>query len=131
MAIVNDAQAVGAVVKRIEQRIETLGLDGSQPAVPSLALGTAEVTPLSIARAYAALASEGLRVTPTGVRNVVDGAGAVLTRKPPRAVQKSSCRPNCFQAPISARQRKRSYSRWPGQRSSTLPSLRCESSPPN
>ena len=46
---------------------------GEQPDVPSLALGTGLVTPMDLARGYAAFANGGWRVEPRGILQVVDG----------------------------------------------------------
>jgi membrane carboxypeptidase/penicillin-binding protein len=58
-----------------------LGIESRLPAVPSLALGTAEVSPLELARAYATLASGGVRPETQAIEDVVDGTGAVLARR--------------------------------------------------
>ncbi len=58
-----------------------LGIESRLPAVPSLALGTAEVSPLELARAYATLASGGVRPETQAIEDVVDRAGTVLARR--------------------------------------------------
>ncbi|MCL6450474.1 MAG: PBP1A family penicillin-binding protein [Acetobacteraceae bacterium] len=55
-----------------------MGIDSPlEPSLP-LALGTSEVTPLELARAYAPLANGGFRVEPVSVLKVVDRAGRVI-----------------------------------------------------
>ena len=51
-------------VDRVAEMASRMGVRSYLPPVPSLALGTAEVSPLEIARAYATLASGGVRPTP-------------------------------------------------------------------
>jgi penicillin-binding protein 1A len=51
---------------------------GSVPSVPSLALGSGEVTLMSMAAAYAAFANEGMLPTPTLIRRVETASGEVL-----------------------------------------------------
>ncbi|MDQ4149904.1 MAG: PBP1A family penicillin-binding protein [Actinomycetota bacterium] len=51
-------------------------------AVPALALGAEEVTPLEMASAYATLASGGIYREPKVVEKVVDGSGKVLEEGP-------------------------------------------------
>ncbi len=51
---------------------------GDVPSVPSLALGSGEVTVESMTAAYAAFANHGLVPTPVLIRRVEDGAGTVL-----------------------------------------------------
>ncbi len=60
---------------------ERLGV-GSQPSVPSLALGSGEVTLESLTSAYAVFASGGVRRTPHLIRRVEDADGQVLYRAP-------------------------------------------------
>jgi penicillin-binding protein 1B len=57
------AQEVGP--DRIADTARRLGIVSPLAKVPSLALGTSEVTLLEITRAYAALANQGVRTTPT------------------------------------------------------------------
>jgi len=51
---------------------------GSVPSVPSLALGSGEVTLVSMTAAYAAFANEGMVPTPTLIRRVESTSGEVL-----------------------------------------------------
>jgi penicillin-binding protein 1B len=54
---VNLAQKVG--IESVKRTAELFGFGENIPAVPSIALGAGEVTPLELARAYAALANGG------------------------------------------------------------------------
>ncbi len=47
----------------------------------SLALGTSEVTPLELTRAYAGLVNRGVPVTPYGILEITDRNGAVLYQR--------------------------------------------------
>ena len=49
----------------------------------SMSLGTASLTPLSIARGYAAFANGGFRVTPWLIKQVKDRDGAVIFEENP------------------------------------------------
>jgi len=53
------------------------GITSPLQAVPSIALGTFEVTPLEIAAAFTPIANLGARVDPHVVTSIVDDAGAV------------------------------------------------------
>jgi penicillin-binding protein 1A len=66
-------QAVVATARR-------LGIAAPLPAVPSLALGTAEVTPVELASAYLPFATGGIRPTVHAVREVRDDRGRILYR---------------------------------------------------
>ncbi|MBM3778950.1 MAG: PBP1A family penicillin-binding protein [Acidimicrobiia bacterium] len=57
-----------------------LGLSFAETTPPylSLALGSAEATLLELTSAYAAFANQGIRMSPTAVRSVVDREGIVL-----------------------------------------------------
>jgi penicillin-binding protein 1A len=61
-----------------------LGL-GEVPGVPSLALGSGEVTLLSMTAAYAAFANAGMRPSPTLIRRVETTEGEVLFTASPHA----------------------------------------------
>ena len=58
-----------------------LGL-GNMPRVPSLALGTGEVTLLSLTSAFGAFANAGVLARPTLIRRVTASDGQVLYESP-------------------------------------------------
>jgi penicillin-binding protein 1A len=60
-----------------------MGIRSDLPEVPSLALGTGEVTPLEMTAAYATLASGGTYRRPTGVERIVDYRGEVIEELDP------------------------------------------------
>jgi penicillin-binding protein 1B len=74
------AQEVG--LERVVVTARRLGIASPLQAVPSLALGTSEVTLLEITGAYAALANGGRRVAPTTLAGESPTAGAAF-RVPP------------------------------------------------
>ncbi|MGH2711679.1 MAG: transglycosylase domain-containing protein [Actinomycetota bacterium] len=57
-----------------------MGIRTDLPSVLSLALGTAEVTPLDMASSFATFASGGIYRKPTGVRWITDSRGQVVER---------------------------------------------------
>jgi len=59
-----------------------LGIESELPHVPSLALGTGEVTLLEMVSAYGAFANEGVWTRPTLITRVEDQTGAVLYAAP-------------------------------------------------
>ena len=63
------------------------GIASDLPPYPSLALGAASLTPMELAAAYAAIASQGLHVEPYLVERVTDGAGRILQQYSPRAYE--------------------------------------------
>jgi len=73
---VRAAQQVG--LQRIIDGAHRSGIESSLAAVPSLALGSAEVTPLELATAYGTLANGGVRHSPWIVRAAVDRQGREL-----------------------------------------------------
>ncbi len=66
-------QSVG--VSKIVEMARRLGVDSELPAVPSLALGTAEVSPLELAIVYSTFANGGLRPTPRSFIGLLDDQG--------------------------------------------------------
>jgi membrane carboxypeptidase/penicillin-binding protein len=81
-AAVQLLQQVG--IPRAVDYARSLGV-GDVPAVPSLALGSGEVTLQALTAAYAAFANRGLVVEPVLIRRVEDRAGEVLFAAEPRA----------------------------------------------
>jgi penicillin-binding protein 1B len=73
------AREVG--IKRVRDIAQRLGIHSSLPAVPALALGAAEVTPLEVAVAFATLANSGVRTTPLAVKQVMDPDARVLEKR--------------------------------------------------
>ncbi len=76
----------------LEQKISTqpvlriagnLGMRGL-PDVPSLALGTGEVSPLELTAAYGVFIDGGLAVPPRGILRVIDADGSTAYDNPPR-----------------------------------------------
>jgi len=63
---------------------DVFGFKSELPAVPSLPLGTAEVTPLEMAEAYTVFATRGNRVKPFGIRKIVGPDGNVRIETKPR-----------------------------------------------
>lgn len=73
-------QRVG--IPRVAAIAQALGVSSPLPLVPSLALGTAEVAPIEIARAYATLANGGRRPTPRMFVDVVEPGGLATENRP-------------------------------------------------
>ena len=73
------AQEVG--LERVVDVARRLGVESPLPEVPSLALGTAEITPLELARAYATIASGGIRPRVQSAEDLVDAGGQVVERR--------------------------------------------------
>ena len=66
-------QAVG--IGKITEMARRLGVESGLPAVPSLALGTAEVSPLELGVVYSTFANGGLRPTPRSFIGLLDDRG--------------------------------------------------------
>jgi penicillin-binding protein 1B len=73
------AQEVG--LPRVADVARRMGVTSRLPVVPSLALGTAEMSPLEIARAYATLANGGVRPRIQSIEDLVDVDGHTLERR--------------------------------------------------
>ena len=59
-----------------------LGVESPLPLVPSLALGSADLSPLEVARAYATLGNGGIRPELRAFEDVVDANGERVERQP-------------------------------------------------
>jgi penicillin-binding protein 1B len=79
------AQDVG--IRRVREIAHRLGIQSSLPAVPSLSLGSAEVTPLEVAVAFSTLANGGVRTRPLAVKLVMDQSGQPLEKRDVRVEQ--------------------------------------------
>jgi penicillin-binding protein 1B len=77
---------------RIVETAQALGIESPLASVPSLALGTSEVTLLEITTAFATLANQGVRVFPTALAPGSRGEAAEILPPPPptRAVSVES-----------------------------------------
>ena len=73
------AREVG--IRRIRDIAYRLGIQSPLPVFPSLALGSAEVTPLEVAVAFSALANSGVRTQPLAVKQVIDQEARVLEKR--------------------------------------------------
>jgi penicillin-binding protein 1B len=73
------AQQVG--IERVIDVAKRMGISSDLPPVPSLALGTAIVSPLEVARAYATLASGGVRPEVQAAEDLVNEEGEILQRR--------------------------------------------------
>ncbi|UCC71627.1 MAG: PBP1A family penicillin-binding protein [Gemmatimonadota bacterium] len=66
--------------QRIVETARALGIGGPLIAVPSIALGSNEVTPLELTRAYGVLAAGGYRAESRAVLGALDREGNVIAR---------------------------------------------------
>ena len=73
------AQQVG--IRRVADVARRMGVESPLPLVPSLALGVADLAPLEVARAYATLASGGVRPDVQAIEDLVDADGHTLERR--------------------------------------------------
>jgi penicillin-binding protein 1B len=68
-------------ITRVRDLAYRLGIQSPLPALPSLALGAVEVTPLEVAVAFSTLANNGVRTRPLAVKQVVDPSDKVLEKR--------------------------------------------------
>ena len=66
-----------------------MGIRSVIPEYPSIALGSAEVSPLEITGAYAAFGNRGVAVEPFGIIRVEDKTGKVLFAPVPHFITPS------------------------------------------
>ncbi len=67
---------------KVVKAAHDMGIESELPAVPSLTLGTADVTPIEMASAYQTLANDGKHCESYAVAKVVDAQGVVYRHKP-------------------------------------------------
>lgn len=68
---------------KLVEMAKKLGISRALPAVPSVVLGTGEVSPLEMASVYATLAADGVRRSPIFITRVEDRDGRVLLENGP------------------------------------------------
>lgn len=68
-------------IHRVRSMAERLGITSPLPEVPSLAIGTADVAPIEVARAYATLANGGIRPQIRTFEDLVGEDGGTLERQ--------------------------------------------------
>jgi penicillin-binding protein 1B len=73
-------QTVG--ISAVVEMARRLGVESRLPAVPSLALGTAEISPLEVATIYSTFANGGLRPTPRSFIGLLDDRGVGQEQAP-------------------------------------------------
>jgi 1A family penicillin-binding protein len=71
--------------RRVADVARAIGIERPLTPVPSLALGTSEVTLLDMTSAFATLANGGVRMPPTALATDITGAGPPLAPLPPSA----------------------------------------------
>ena len=76
---ITDLTSAADVVKMAQR----LGIRSTIPPYPSIALGTAEVSPLDLTSAYSVFANDGVRATPYAIIRVEDRNGKILYQRKP------------------------------------------------
>ncbi len=83
--------AMEVTIGRVMNLAAKAGLPRVPRAYPAMALGTAEATPLQIASAYSAFASNGMRTAPIAIDRVTTGNGTTIAQ--PTAQKNEVLRP--------------------------------------
>ncbi len=91
--------------EKLVEMAHRLGIQSALQPLPSLALGSEEVTPLEMASAYATIAGQGKRVEPTAIIKITDATGKTLAeakplRKEVVSPQEAFLLTNLLQAPF-------------------------------
>jgi len=81
MNIATSRLALDVGLNRVTRTAHEAGIESRLQAVPSLALGAFEVTPLELASAYSTLANGGIRTTPLSILSAVDEEGQVVQHR--------------------------------------------------
>ncbi|HEX2463533.1 MAG TPA: PBP1A family penicillin-binding protein, partial [Thermoanaerobaculia bacterium] len=74
-------------VERVIEFARRCGIESGLPPYPSLALGTADLTPMELATAFSTLGNQGLRVDPYMIERIAARDGTVLEQHVPQASQ--------------------------------------------
>ncbi len=68
--------------EKVVEAAHDMGIESELPAVPSLTLGTADVTPIEMAAAYQTIANDGKHCESFAVAKVLDSGGVFYRHKP-------------------------------------------------
>jgi penicillin-binding protein 1A len=79
------ANAIG--VRYVVKYLKRFGFTGTFEPNLSIALGSAELTPMELALAFTTFANGGMRPTPISVREITDTSGRVLERNDPAVTE--------------------------------------------
>jgi penicillin-binding protein 1B len=74
-------------IGRVMNLAAKAGIPKPEKAYPSMALGTAEATPLNVATAYTTFANLGDRVLPTPITQITQGDGRIVATAQPNRLQ--------------------------------------------
>jgi penicillin-binding protein 1A len=74
-------------IERVIEFARRCGIESALPPYPSLALGTADLTPIELATAFSTLGNHGLRVDPYLIERITARDGTVLEQHVPQASQ--------------------------------------------
>ncbi len=94
-ATVRLSQSIGE--KRVVALARRSGIRSRMDAVPALALGALEVTPLELVAAYAPFANGGMKVHPSILSRIESADGSVLWRAPRRQPEQALEQAEAFQ----------------------------------
>ena len=72
-----------AGIKEVTTLAEQLGINSPLPDLPSLALGSADVSLLEMTAAYAAFLNKGIAVRPYSIETITDRNGNIIYQAPP------------------------------------------------
>ncbi len=70
-------------IKNVIKLAEKMGIAGDLPEVPSLALGTGDVSLLELVQAYSVFVNKGYKISPVCIRRIEDQQGNVLFTRGP------------------------------------------------
>lgn len=70
-------------IQKVIDFARQVGVSSEMPRDYSLSLGSLSISPLELTQVYATFASYGMRVTPTGIRYIVDGNGRIIEENQP------------------------------------------------
>ncbi len=70
-------------IKNVIKLAEKMGIAGDLPEVPSLALGTGDISLLELIQAYSVFVNQGYKISPVYIRRIEDQQGNVLFTRGP------------------------------------------------
>lgn len=82
-----------AGMKNVVEFAQTLGVESDLPAVPSLVLGTADISLKEMVTAYSSIANDGVRPELYSITKITDSKGNVLFEREAETIEKEEVEP--------------------------------------
>lgn len=71
-------------IERVQEQAKKMGIDSELPSVPSIVLGSADISLMEMVTAYASISNGGKKIKPYSIERILNEQGTVLFEAKPR-----------------------------------------------